>query len=192
MHRQFRCGILWKSDATETWKHRNSLRKMKITYSCRSKPVCFFTAIPQMFSIMSCDVPFACLNQTQAQKLYWREIFSVKSDVKSEWNKNSPYLFSKWMFLIFLLVVNFFAFIVIGQCRWDRKQSGRKRGMGSGKILEPGFELGTPVAQQRIMSTSCPQGYDLIAILFKMSNLNFLMKWQTSLCWHIPDPSPYN
>ncbi len=37
---------------------------------------------------------------------------------------------------------------MMGQCRADRKQSGREReGMGSGKVHELGFELGTPIAQ---------------------------------------------
>ncbi len=42
----------------------------------------------------------------------------------------------------------FLHFITMGQYRYDRKWSGRERGgMGSGKVLEQGFELGTPVAQ---------------------------------------------
>ncbi|KAK2874612.1 hypothetical protein Q8A67_021765 [Cirrhinus molitorella] len=35
----------------------------------------------------------------------------------------------------------------------------REKGVGSGKVLEPGIELGTPVAQRRCMSAHCPQGY---------------------------------
>ncbi len=104
---------------------------------------------------------FDCLKQTQAQKLYRREIFSVKSDVKSEWNKNS---------------CNFFAFIVIGQCRWDRKQSGRKRGMGSGKILEPGFELGTRSARAHHVD-------ELPTRLSVLTSLQFYSKCQTSIFW---------
>ncbi len=98
--------------------------------------LCFFTAISQMFSVMSCDVP--CLIVSTKPKIVF------------------PYLFPKWMLLIFLFIEIFFfsSFIVIGQCRWDRKQSGRKRGVGSGKTLESGFELGMPVTQQCIMLTS--------------------------------------
>ncbi len=36
---------------------------------------------------------------------------------------------------------------------------GEREGVGSGKVLEPGFELGTPIAQPRCMSAHCPQGY---------------------------------
>ncbi|KAK2905454.1 hypothetical protein Q8A67_007253 [Cirrhinus molitorella] len=35
----------------------------------------------------------------------------------------------------------------------------REKGVGSGRVLEPGIELGTPVAQRRCMSAHCPQGY---------------------------------
>ncbi|KAI2657625.1 Ninein-like protein [Labeo rohita] len=37
------------------------------------------------------------------------------------------------------------------QCSNDRKLSGRERGEGSGKVHEPGLELGTPGVQQRYM-----------------------------------------
>ncbi|KAK2885655.1 hypothetical protein Q8A67_016492 [Cirrhinus molitorella] len=48
-----------------------------------------------------------------------------------------------------------------GQIRSGRTGSEveRVKGVGSGKVLEPGIELGTPVAQQRCMSAHCPQGY---------------------------------
>ncbi len=39
------------------------------------------------------------------------------------------------------------------EVKWERE------GVGSGKALEPKFELGTPVAQWRYMSVCCPQGY---------------------------------
>ncbi len=39
-----------------------------------------------------------------------------------------------------------------GKIRADRKQSGRMMGVGLGKGLKLGFELGTPVEKQRCMS----------------------------------------
>ncbi len=58
---------------------------------------------------------------------------------------------------------------MIRQIRADRKRSGRERGgVGSGKVLESGFELGTPVAQKPFMSARCPQDYQRrLVYLFK-------------------------
>ncbi len=42
-------------------------------------------------------------------------------------------------------------FFTIGQYRADDKQSGRLRAVGSGKVLELGFELRTPVMQRHYM-----------------------------------------
>ncbi len=54
------------------------------------------------------------------------------------------------------LSLAFYFFICIWQCRSDRKRSGRERERererGSGKVLKPGFEPGTP-------SVLSPQGY---------------------------------
>lgn len=41
-----------------------------------------------------------------------------------------------------------FCFIMVGQLL-DRKQCGRERGMGLGKVREPGLELGMHVVQRR-------------------------------------------
>ncbi len=56
--------------------------------------------------------------------------------------------YKKCLQLFFLRCMFFlFAFFMTGQCRADRKQSGRNRGAGSGKVHDLGFELGTPIAQ---------------------------------------------
>ncbi len=55
---------------------------------------------------------------------------------------------------------------------WQEATWERKRGAGSGKVLEPGFKLGMPVAQQHCMSTRCPQGCrHWLIILFLFSCL---------------------
>lgn len=51
-----------------------------------------------------------------------------------------------------------FCFIMVGQLL-DRKQCGRERGMGLGKVREPGLERGMHVAQWRYLSVCCPRGY---------------------------------
>lgn len=63
------------------------------------------------------------------------------------------------LLLVFLdLFLVFFAFIFIGQLI-DKKQSGRERGAGSGKIHKPGFKLGTPKVQWHYMLAHYPRGY---------------------------------
>ncbi len=47
-------------------------------------------------------------------------------------------------FLFFLFIFGIFAFIMTGQIRQETKRGG----VGSGKVLESGLELGTPVAQR--------------------------------------------
>ncbi len=78
-----------------------------------------------------------------------------------KWNQHLSYLD---------LFLGIFAFIMTGQIIIQevpvpeipaRKWSGRERGgrIRTWLILKLGFELGTPVAQQRCMSACCPQGY---------------------------------
>ncbi len=88
----------------------------------------------------------------------------------------------------------FLPFIMIRQIRADRKRSGRERGgVGSGKVLESGFELGTPVAQKPFMSARCPQDYQRrLVYLFKYVfgvTLNFHeKKKEKSFFWKWNDP----
>ncbi len=64
-----------------------------------------------------------------------------------------------YLLIFFSIFVDFFAFIVTVQIRADRKQSVRERRVGSGNVLELGFEHGTSVAQRRCMSARCSQSY---------------------------------
>ncbi len=52
--------------------------------------------------------------------------------------------------MYYFFILGIFAFIMIGQIRTDRKRSGREIGAGSGKVLESGFELGTPAQPTRL------------------------------------------
>ncbi len=69
-------------------------------------------------------------------------------EVNITWMETLLYL-QKFRFFFFKIFFCILAFIMIGQIRADRKQSGRERGagLGSGKVLELGFELGMPVVQ---------------------------------------------
>lgn len=79
-----------------------------------------------------------------------QNIFVYQSLTYSHSNFLSNAMKLRWQFFLLL-----FLYFWLGQ--WtDKKQSGRERGTGLGKL---GLELGSPEAQRHYMSARCPRGY---------------------------------
>ncbi len=54
---------------------------------------------------------------------------------------------------------------------------GERRGQDQEKVLEPGFELGMPVAQRYDMSSHCPQGYRRRLTGINIENISLYNTW---------------
>ncbi len=94
-----------------------------------------------------------------------------------------------WISLISLrFIFGIFAFIIIGPCRDDRRGSGREMGVGSGKVLELGFELGSPVTQQHYMSARCPRGRISLKIYIFLKILLTPNIWSVYFFVNLPLP----
>ncbi len=96
-----------------------------------------------------------CSTDAQIWKQYAR-LYGDGNSNNVEDNEKVNFIFI--IFLRFILGVFFLLYVT-------RRKVG-KRGLGSGKVFEPGFELWTPVAQLRYISARCPQGYQHQLYLF--------------------------